>query len=251
MYVFPTLICSLYIFSPILDHLWLVPEKLTHSNCNPTAIYIEKYVLYTKLLGGMLWFGVSEPLNVRRCSLELHSVSVKCLILALMTVQWSKRTLPKAWRKPAVSYPQGIVRLKHTEFHTELARPAGTERYWFSNWVEKGGRKCSIQTRERERRGRHVRRAAHVWGNIWTWLRILWVSSTAFSPSGFTLLVSVYCENINKDSNYNPYLFVFGGLVWKRLLSSLTRRGGSEAKHITKTKHYASWQRQLQHPDSV
>lgn len=207
----------------------------------------------------MLLFGVIEPLNVRRCSLELHSVSVKCLIPALMTAQWSKRTLPKAWRKPAVSYPQGIVRLKHTEFHTELARPAGTERYWFSNWVEKGGRKCSIQTRERERRGRHVRRAAHVWGRakrqsekyLDLAMYILGVIHSFYSPRA-SHLVSVYCENIiNKDSNYNPYLFVFGGLVWKRLLSSFNKTEGSEAKHITKTKHYARWQRQLQHPDAV
>lgn len=52
------------------------------------------------------------------------------------------------------------VRLKNTEFHTELARPAGTGRYWFSNRVERGGRKCSIQTREMKRGGHYVRRAS-------------------------------------------------------------------------------------------
>lgn len=44
-----------------------------------------------------------------RSSLKFHPVSVKCLILALMSVQWSKRTLLRAWREPAVSYPRGIV----------------------------------------------------------------------------------------------------------------------------------------------
>lgn len=53
------------------------------------------------------------------------------------------------------------VLLKNTEFHTELARPAGTGRYWFSNRVEQAGRKCSIQTSEMKRGGRYVRRAAH------------------------------------------------------------------------------------------
>lgn len=54
------------------------------------------------------------------------------------------------------------VRLKNTEFHTELARPAGTGRYWFSNTVEKAGRKCSIQTSERKRGGGYERKQ-HMW----------------------------------------------------------------------------------------
>lgn len=41
------------------------------------------------------------------------------------------------------------VCLKNTEFHSELVRPAGTRRYWFSRRVKRAGRKCSIRTRER------------------------------------------------------------------------------------------------------
>lgn len=117
-------------------------------------------------------------IDVKRRSPELHPLWVKCIILALMSVHWSERTLPKALvRARRVISSRDCVRLKNTEFHTELARPAGTGRYWFSNGVERGGRKCSIQTRERKRGGRYVRRAAHAerkdkkaeWRNVGTW----------------------------------------------------------------------------------
>lgn len=69
------------------------------------------------------------------------------------------------------------VRLKNTEFHTELARPAGTGRYWFSNRVERGGRKCSIQTREMKRGGHYVRRASRKEGQK-GWVKKHWDLAT-------------------------------------------------------------------------
>lgn len=68
------------------------------------------------------------------------------------------------------------VSLKHTEFHTELGRPAGTGRYWFSNRVERVGRKCSTQTREEERRAQCEKSSTYgqkdkkaEWKNVGTW----------------------------------------------------------------------------------
>lgn len=48
-----------------------------------------------------------------------------------------------------VASSRDCVCLKNTEFHSELVRPAGTRRYWFSRRVKRAGRKCSIRTRER------------------------------------------------------------------------------------------------------
>lgn len=98
-------------------------------------------------------------------------------------------------------------RLKHTEFHAELARPAGTERYWFSDRVDRGGRKC------RRGRGRGRGREEDIeWEDQHVqqkdkktvrqcWHVLMWTS--AASNSGFLHISTfgiVFCH-------YNPKFF--------------------------------------------
>lgn len=75
---------------------------------DPTALHKQSTGSQKLWMARFGW----ESLRLHWCiksSLKLHPASIKCLILALMSVRWSNRTLLKAWREPAVSYPQGIV----------------------------------------------------------------------------------------------------------------------------------------------
>lgn len=95
-----------------------------------------------------------------RSNLKLHLLSVKCPVLALMSVQWSKRTLLQ-------SLPCHIL--------TGLCAP---QTHWISHWIRQTswyreilifqqsweGRKETVPREERKGGGRYVRRAAHTGG---------------------------------------------------------------------------------------
>lgn len=124
--------------------------------------------------------------------------------------------------------------LKHTEFHTELARPAGTERYWFSNRVERGGRKCSTQTKERKREGRYVSGAAHArgrtkkaeWESVRTWplehyQSRIYLEDSSIPPATLSHIFWVLLYSV---SIHIPFLTIcLCGLKWA--LSSFNKMG--------------------------
>lgn len=130
--------------------------------------------------------------GVASVCIQLHKMPNPCFDECAVIEQDAAEGLAGACR---VISSRDCVCLKNTEFHTELARPAGTGRYWFSNRVERVGRKCSIQTRELKRGERYVRRAAHAgrkdkkkkktgWRNVEA-TETLSVSSAAFVPLTF------------------------------------------------------------------
>lgn len=88
-----------------------------------------------------MWMSKKEPRPPCNFSERPNPCFDECAVMEKDTTEG----LARAFR---VVSSRDCVRLKHTEFHTELARPAGTERYWFSNRVVRGGKKCCTQTRE-------------------------------------------------------------------------------------------------------